>query len=77
MESPDSRRPRRSSGLLLNASPRTTEAQVLREALGRLSGVTRSITANIQCINGSLERILMDKADVEELERILMKFTSK
>ncbi|MEE6514441.1 hypothetical protein FKM82_022560 [Ascaphus truei] len=68
---------RRSSGLLLNAPPGRSEAQVLCEALGRLSVVTRALSANLRHVNGNLERILMDKPDIEELERMLNSLSSE
>ncbi|CAH2325116.1 Hypothetical predicted protein [Pelobates cultripes] len=63
---------RRSSGLLLNApASRGGEARALCDALKKLSAVTRAISANVRHVNSSLERILLDKQDIEELETML------
>ncbi|KAK6466431.1 hypothetical protein HHUSO_G21217 [Huso huso] len=63
------------SGLLLRAPANRTETEVLCESLSRLSGVTRAITANIRGINGQIERILLDKPDIDELEDMLNKIS--
>ncbi|KAE8607404.1 hypothetical protein XENTR_v10011167 [Xenopus tropicalis] len=69
---------RRSSGLLVNAPPDLGgEVKALNDALGKLSAVTRAISANVRHINETLERILVDKPDIEELERILNFLTQK
>ncbi|KAG5843441.1 hypothetical protein ANANG_G00150980 [Anguilla anguilla] len=68
---------RRGSGLLLQAPAHLSEEQVLQESLIRLTSVTKAITANIRNINGNLDRILEDKADIEELETILLQLSKK
>ncbi|KPP59918.1 hypothetical protein Z043_122117 [Scleropages formosus] len=68
---------RRGSGLLLQAPVGESEEAILRESLARLTSVTKAITANIRNINESLDRILLDKADVRELETILMQISGK
>ncbi|KAG8564251.1 hypothetical protein GDO81_016386 [Engystomops pustulosus] len=63
---------RRSSGLLLNAtSAQGGETRVLCEALRKLTAVTRAISSNLRNVNENLERILLDKEDIEELEKML------
>ncbi|CAM4589020.1 unnamed protein product [Caretta caretta] len=70
---PGGARRSRSSGLLLPGPGRKrSDAQLLEDALGRLSGTTAAITANVRRINVALERILEDKATVEELNQMLM-----
>ncbi|KAG2460356.1 PURA2 synthetase, partial [Polypterus senegalus] len=44
---------------------------MLHESLERLWRVTSSITTNVRNINTYIERILLDKADIEELETML------
>ncbi|XP_064407756.1 uncharacterized protein LOC135352604 [Latimeria chalumnae] len=68
---------RRSSGLLLRAPPGSSEADILCEALSRLSRVTRAIAGNLRNLNGSLERILLDKQDIDELENMLNNWIPK
>ncbi|KAG7484760.1 hypothetical protein MATL_G00053560 [Megalops atlanticus] len=68
---------RRSSGLLSQAPAHLSQEEILRESLVHLTSVTKAVTENIHNINKTLDRILQDKADVEELEAILMRFSKK
>ncbi|KAJ8276574.1 hypothetical protein COCON_G00083260 [Conger conger] len=68
---------RRGSGLILQAPAHVSEEQILRESLIRLTSVTKAITTNIRNINANVDRILEDKADVEELETILLRLSKK
>ncbi|KAJ8348618.1 hypothetical protein SKAU_G00272070 [Synaphobranchus kaupii] len=68
---------RQGSGLLLQAPAHLSKEQILRESLIRLTSVTKAITANIRNINENLDRVLEDKADVEELETILLRLSKK
>ncbi|MBN3293969.1 PURA2 synthetase, partial [Polypterus senegalus] len=62
---------RRGSGFLASPSSDTSDQQMLHESLERLWRVTSSITTNVRNINTYIERILLDKADIEELETML------
>nr|DBA17247.1 TPA: hypothetical protein GDO54_002723 [Pyxicephalus adspersus] len=63
---------RRSSGLLVNASQaHGGQKGALCEALRKLTAVTRAISFNLKNVNDNLERILMDKDDLEELDKML------
>ncbi|KAL4659999.1 hypothetical protein GN956_G255 [Arapaima gigas] len=68
---------RRGSGLLLQAPAGESEEGILRESLVRLTSVTKAITANIRTINENLDRILLDKTDVQDLEMMLMQLSKK
>ncbi|KAJ8384593.1 hypothetical protein AAFF_G00200300 [Aldrovandia affinis] len=66
---------RTGSGLLLKAPVNLSEEQIVRESLNRLTSVTKAVTGNIRNINENLDRILKDKADIEELEMILLRLS--
>ncbi|KAG8437988.1 hypothetical protein GDO86_008612 [Hymenochirus boettgeri] len=63
---------KQSSGLLLNAPASLGgEVKALKVALSKLSAVTKALSANVRHINENMERILLDKPDIEEMERML------
>ncbi|GCC16838.1 hypothetical protein chiPu_0020407 [Chiloscyllium punctatum] len=65
------------SGLLTRLPPGQDEAAVLASALQQLSSVARALTVNVRQMNSRLERALLDKEAVDELEAMLNRFLSR